>query len=233
MAWANRVGFGEIRRALSEQRMLCLEFESLFDWWADGEPRAISDAMRDDLVMAIDHLGVPRSHIKCGPDLRGEEHGIEPYARGLGELADRAAAVGARVALESFPFTDLSSPARSDAVVRAAARDNAGLCIDIWHVERGGVPLDEIRAIPAERIVHVELNDAGAEVVGALPDDTVDRRRLCGEGSFDLRGFVDAVAASGYDGAWGVEILSAEHRALGLQDAVRLAHDTTIKACFA
>lgn len=231
-AWSDRLGFPAIASALREQEMETVEFETLCDWWAAGDRRAASDAARHDVLTAIESIGAPHSHIKCAPDLHGDEHELEAYAEGLAGVADDAAAVGARVALESFPFADLCSPARSDDVVRAAGRDNAGVCIDVWHVERGQVGLDGVRAIPGPRIGHVELADADALPVGDLVDDCVDRRRCCGEGGFDLRGFVDAVESTGFAGAWGVEILSDQHRALGLRDAVERAFNSAVDACF-
>ena len=55
------------------------------------------------------------------------------------------------------------------------------------------------------------------EVVGTLFEDTVERRLLCGEGSFDLRGLVAVLRDKGFDGPWGVEILSSSFRQLPVQ----------------
>jgi len=48
-----------------------------------------------------------------------------------------------------------------------------------------------------------------------LFEDTVHRRRYCGEGSFDLPGMITALRTAGWTGPWGVEILSALARAPG------------------
>lgn len=82
----------------------------------------------------------------------------------------------------------------------------------------------------------MELNDADADVVGTLFEDTVDRRRYCGEGSFDLAGTITALRAVGWTGPWGVEILSTEHRRLDVRRAAahaaatarRLLEDTSV-----
>ena len=68
-------------------------------------------------------------------------------------------------------------------------------------------------------------DDADAVQVGTVLEDTIDRRRLCGEGQFPLPAFLDAVAATGYRGAWGIEILSTEHRARDVESAARLSFD--------
>jgi sugar phosphate isomerase/epimerase len=73
----------------------------------------------------------------------------------------------------------------------------------------------------------VELNDADATVVGTLFEDTVDRRRYCGEGVFDLAGIISALRTAGWSGPWGVEILSTEHRRLDVRQAAAHAAATT------
>jgi len=80
--------------------------------------------------------------------------------------------------------------------------------------------------VPLRYIVGVELNDADAEPVGTLFDDTVSRRRLCGDGAFDLAGIIAALRAAGWDGPWGVEILSEEHRKAPVREAVAAAFRT-------
>jgi sugar phosphate isomerase/epimerase len=80
--------------------------------------------------------------------------------------------------------------------------------------------------VPLQYIVGVELNDADAEQIGTLFEDTVHRRRLCGEGAFDLPGIVAALRTAGWHGPWGVEILSDDHRATPLHEAVAAAFRT-------
>jgi sugar phosphate isomerase/epimerase len=109
---------------------------------------------------------------------------------------------------------------------------NCGLVVDYWHVFRAGTTLDELAdSLQPEQIFGVELNDADEEIRGSLFEDTRDNRRLCGQGDQDVTGFIDALKSLGFSGPWGVEILSKEHRALPVQDALRAAYATTL-ACF-
>ena len=55
---------------------------------------------------------------------------------------------------------------------------------------------------------------------------TVNRRRYCGEGAFDLVGMVAALRTAGWTGPWGVEILSDEHRALSVEAALARAAES-------
>lgn len=71
-------------------------------------------------------------------------------------------------------------------IVSAANHPAAGLFADAWHVFRAGTGLDELRtALRPEMIFGVELDDAAADIVGTMFEDTVDNRMLCGAGSFD------------------------------------------------
>jgi sugar phosphate isomerase/epimerase len=51
---------------------------------------------------------------------------------------------------------------------------------------------------------------------------------LCGEGCFDLAGLVALLRDKGFDGPWGVEILSESFRRLPVADALRQAADTAL-----
>ena len=69
---------------------------------------------------------------------------------------------------------------------------------------------------------------AAPEIVGTLFEDTVNNRMFCGEGSFDLTGLVGLLRELGFDGPWGVEILSTSYRALPVGQALKLAAQSTL-----
>jgi sugar phosphate isomerase/epimerase len=88
---------------------------------------------------------------------------------------------------------------------------------------------DELRAaLTPGMIFGVELNDAAPDIVGTLSEDTVDNRLVCGDGCFDLRGLVSLLRDKGFDGPWGVEILSSSFRRLPVAEAVKLAADSAL-----
>jgi sugar phosphate isomerase/epimerase len=114
-------------------------------------------------------------------------------------------------------------------IVAAAGHPAAGLLVDAWHVFRAGTTLDHLRtALRPEMIFGVELDDAAPAVVGTLFEDTVDRRLFCGDGSFDLTGLVQVLRDLGFDGPWGVEILSTSYRALPVGEALELAAESAL-----
>jgi sugar phosphate isomerase/epimerase len=53
-------------------------------------------------------------------------------------------------------------------------------------------------------------------------------RRFCGEGEFDIRGFIQAVRATGYSGPWAIEVLSPEVVSMPLAALNRRAYETSI-----
>jgi sugar phosphate isomerase/epimerase len=89
--------------------------------------------------------------------------------------------------------------------------------------------LEELSSLPAGRVFGVEMNDASSRIVGPLLEDTLHRRRFCGEGDFDVRGFVGAIAKTGFGGPFGVEITSDELRRTPLSAAAERAYRTTVE----
>jgi sugar phosphate isomerase/epimerase len=125
--------------------------------------------------------------------------------------------------IEFFPWSNIKTLHDGLRLVTDAGHDAGGVIIDTWHVARAHTPNADLAAVPLERIIGVELNDADEQVIGTLFEDTVHRRRYCGEGSFDLTGMIAALRTAGWNGPWGVEILSDEHRSLTVQEALRRA----------
>lgn len=220
-------GLRGVRALLDDNGIVDLELEGIPHWWEDGPRREESDRVRGALLRAAEVLGA--RHIKVTPDGDPGAHAApwdrEHWAAKFAELAAQAHDAGTRLGIEFFPWSNLTTLQDGLALVEDAGHDAAGVVIDVWHVERAGTPIADLARVPLHRIVGVELNDADAPVVGTLFEDTVHRRRYCGEGSFDLPGMIAALRTAGWTGPWGVEILSAEHRSLPVDAALRRAAD--------
>ncbi len=142
----------------------------------------------------------------------------------LRDLADEAHSRGTRVAIEAMPFSAIATVLMGVEIIDAADHPAAGLIIDAWHVFRADTALSDLSAaLRPQHVFGVELNDAAPEIVGTLFEDTVERRLLCGEGCFDLPGLIAVLRDKGFDGPWGVEILSSSFRELPVAQAVKLA----------
>jgi sugar phosphate isomerase/epimerase len=82
--------------------------------------------------------------------------------------------------------------------------------------------------VPRECVVSVELNDGTFQAPWSLHEDTINHRRLCGEGEFDVKGFVRCLQQIGYQGPWGIEVLSSELRKQPLAQVAPRAFATTM-----
>jgi sugar phosphate isomerase/epimerase len=87
-----------------------------------------------------------------------------------------------------------------------------------------------VECLDSNIVFGVELSDAQLESIGTLFEDTRDRRTLIGHGAQDVVGFIRAMREVRFDGPWGVEILSAEHRQRPLIDALTVARDSALEA---
>jgi sugar phosphate isomerase/epimerase len=216
-------GVGGLRALLDDHGMVDLELELIVDWWEPGP-----NAVRRDLLTAAAALGA--RHIKVAPDVADAPWDRDRWVTAFAALAAEGAEAGTRIGLEFLPWSNIKTVHDGLDIVRTAGHPAGGLIIDVWHTERGGTPPAELAEVPLEYIVGVELNDADAETIGTLFEDTVHRRRLCGDGTFDLTGIIAALRTAGWHGPWGVEILSDEHRKAPLRTAVADAARTAREA---
>ncbi len=210
-----------IKAMLADNGITHLELESIPRWWSDGPLRERSDLIRHALLDAAEVLGA--SHIKVTPDGNDGPWDRGRWAGEFAELAAQAEGVGARLGIEFFPWSNIKTLHDGLQLVTDAGHDAGGVIIDTWHVARAHTPAADLATVPPERIIGVELNDADEEVIGTLFADTVNRRRYCGEGVFDLTGMINALRTAGWSGPWGVEILSDEHRSQPMGEALRRA----------
>lgn len=213
-----RRGYAAMRRIL-EANKLSVELEFLVGWMADGDELAASQAAFDDLLAAAGELGARQ--IKVGGDMQGKPWPMERMCERFVGLCRRATAVGAGIVIEPMPWTNVADLGTARALIEGANERNGGLLIDIWHMARGGVDYADIARLPAGIIHHVELDDADAAIRGTLLEDTLNHRRLCGEGALDVPALLRALAAQGYDGPYGIEIISAEQRRRPFDDVAR------------
>lgn len=219
-----RYGYAEMRAILAINGMRHLEYEACVDWFATGARGAAAAQPRQILMDAARELG--GGNIKACGDMAGDWP-LESMIEGFAALCDEACLYGARVSIEMVAFSNLATPQRVLDIVTAAGRSNGGMFLDIWHVMRGHVSLLEIGALQGSMIFGVELNDAAAAITGTLFEDTISNRRFCGDGDFDVAGFMRAVKATGYWGPYGVEILSTQVRHMPIDVLAQTAFRTT------
>jgi sugar phosphate isomerase/epimerase len=182
-----------------------LQVEFLADFFVDpGEPaRAESDRLRRmlfDTAAAFD-----AHHIKVG-NIPGTPCELDQLTERFAELCDDAANhTDAIVVYEFMPFdVNVNTLDAALHVVEGASRPNGGLAIDTWHMGKLGIAPDDLRRIPLQYLSWVELSDGQVQNMDDLIDETVNHRRLPGEGEFDIPTYVEVCSEIGYEGPWGV-----------------------------
>ena len=145
-------------------------------------------------IVAVEMMGVTPS-----PD-----EAAEAFAR----ICDLAAEHGLPVHIEFLPFGGIPDLAAASAIVESAGRPNGGLTIDSWHMFRSGSTLEQLAAIPGERIFTVQINDAPALAGADLFQETMTGRLLPGDGDFDLTGLIRTLDRIGSKAPIGVEVFS-------------------------
>jgi sugar phosphate isomerase/epimerase len=221
-----RHGYGGIKHILDDCGLKYLEIEALMDWFVDGDRRRASDAARKIMLDAAKQLGA--FQLKVTGDFFGGDWTIARMAAEFAALCRQAADVGANVVIEVLPFSNIRDLPTAVEIVGTAAAANGGLLLDVWHLSRGGIPFDDIASIPTKYIKHIEIDDADEIAVGTLLEDTVRNRRLPGEGSLDVPHFLRCVKAAGYQGLYGVEVISDAQRALTLDQAAQRSYQATM-----
>ena len=205
-----------------------LEVEFLAEFWVDkGEPaRAESDRLRKQLFETA--AAFDAHHIKVG-NIPGTPCELDKLIEAFTELCqDAANHTDAKVVYEFMPFdVNVNTLDTALELVQGAAEPNGALAIDTWHMGKLGISPADLKRIPPEYLGWVELSDGQYENMPDPIDEVVNHRKLPGEGEFDIPGYVEACQHVGYEGPWGVEVLSEELRNLPIEDEFKRAYETT------
>jgi len=217
----------ELRTILDDGGMLHVELEFLWDWFLDpgSDERRRSDRLRRTLLEAAGVLAA--RHLKVG-NFAGRQVPVGLLTERFGELCAEAAGYGTNVVYEFMRRdTTVRSLEAALSVVQGAGAANGGLALDLWHVVDLGVSMEAIRQLPLGSVLAAEVNDGERVPADPSARRSMRDRRLPGDGDFDIAGFVAAVNATGYQGPWGVELLSAAIGDVGPDELARRAYQAT------
>jgi sugar phosphate isomerase/epimerase len=215
----------DIRARLEASGLELVELGFVADWWEGGEQGQRSVAYERVLHGMADAFGARHLMLISGP----ASEPLDLLAERFAGVCDRAAQHGLRVGLECLPWTGVPDVGAGWRIVERAGRDNGGIVLDTWHLRRGGSTEEMIRAIPAERIVAIQISDGRYDVVAGHLEDTFRRRELPGDGDFDLGGLVRLVEGLGVSAPVGVEVLSDGMRERSVAERARLGRDATVR----
>jgi sugar phosphate isomerase/epimerase len=212
----------EMKKILDDNGIVHVELEFLTDWFLDGARKSESDSRKRRLFEASEALHA--KHVKVG-DFYNSTCPMPRIVAAFAALCEEADNYGATIGFELMGCAMIDNIRDALTMVETAGVKNGGLILDIYQVANLGIPQEEILRIPLKYLINVELND------GTLPgsaDYDPSNRRFCGEGSYDIKGFIGCVKKLGYTGPWAVEVISDKLAHLPLHELSRKAYDTTI-----
>lgn len=218
-----------LARTLRDNGIKHVELEFLTDWWqpAGTAERAASDELHALLLRASAELHT--HHVKVGPDIHGGSYDLDRWAPEWYRISDAFHQVGTVIALEFMPFSNIPLVTAASELVRTAGHPAGGMTVDMWHIIRGSGSLSDVVDLPLEYITGVKLDDGDTEQIGDGYSDTVLRRRIPGQGVWDLPELIRILTDKGWAGPWGVEILSETYRVRPIEEALPEVYRDTMR----
>ena len=208
-------------------------------WGAAGLPvdfRGDDQAFRAGMVTlpsfasALKRAGAARvgTWIRPGHDQLTYTANSRQHARRLREAAAVLGDHGLRLGLEyvgprtswvsaRYPFIHTLAETRE--LIAEIGRENVGLVLDSWHWYTAGETAVDLRGLINRDVVACDLNDAPKSIPVDQQQDGV-RELPCATGVIDLKAFLRALAAIGYDGPVRAEPFNATVRTLPAEAAV-------------
>ncbi len=199
-----------------------VELELLTEWvHEEGDPRREQEQeIRELLLLASDILDA--RHVKIG-NFSGYNIPTEQLKGAFDDIARDFEETNTAVGFELSP-ADLNVATLADALAIVEKADNGGLFLDLWHMVKLGISYEDIGYLDADDITAIEFSDGYVDTEMGFIEETINLRKIPGEGEFEIQEFIDAVRSTGFDGPWGLEILSEEYRRLSMTDAYSRAY---------
>ena len=218
-----RQSLKEMKQILDDNGIKYLEIEFLVDWFLDDELKRQSDIRKQKLLTAAE--GLKATQIKVG-DFYQRKCSMPQIIDAFTALCKEAAEHGTRVAFEPMAVSMINSLKDCLAMIEGSGVENGGIILDLWHVINLGILYEEVAHWPVKYLFGAEVDDGTFKTSIGSRREPIVNRRFCGEGEFDIKGFIQAVNKTGYTGPWGVEIFSEELVNKPLEELVTQAFTT-------
>ncbi len=184
----------------------------MFDIYGDRTARAELRRAMDDLAVALD-LAYPftlagrtdvagfATAMECAAELGAGLINALLYDRDaarrverFGQFCDLAGSFGLKVGVEFYPPSQIGSLSAALELVEQVGRPGkVGINADLLHLMRSGGTIAELSAAPAGYVLYGQVADGPAMVPENAEVEASSERLLCGEGAFDVAGFVRAL----------------------------------------
>ena len=148
----------------------------------------------------------------------------------LRRAADRVALYGAGLAVEYLPWLPGTRNLETTReLMHRAQIPGAGIIVDTWHFFFSDDTWQGLEALPLSEISYIQFDDHPALESGDLVEETLDRRVMPGEGTFELGRFCDMIRSKGFDGVVSCEILSKDTRQMARDEFAQRVYETSCK----
>lgn len=213
----------DMKAILDDNGIQYLELEFLTDWFLEGARKAESDSRKRRLLEASAALNA--KHVKIG-DFYNSPCPLPRVMEAFAGLCKEAEDYGATIGFEFMASARINTFEEARTLVETVGAKNGGLIVDIVHVINIGISYEALSQLPIQYLINVELNDGAPP--GSPHYDPSGARKFCGEGEFDIKGFIATVNQMGYKGPWAVEVFSPELVGWSLEALNTKAFETTI-----
>jgi sugar phosphate isomerase/epimerase len=142
-------------------------------------------------------------------------------------VCGRAKEHGLIVTIEFLPWSGIPDVATAHDLVQRSGCDNATILVDTWHFFRGSSTLDQLRAVPGEKVGSTQFNDAPAQRPDDLMTETIEARLLPGEGDIPIVDIIRVLDEIGSRAPIGVEVFNSRHDAMAPADVGRQTAEAT------
>src|SRR4029078_7221295 len=90
---------------------------------------------------------------------RGYTVPVEQMAEAIDGICQRAAKLGVRIALEFLPESGIPDMGYATRLLEVCDRPNCGLTLDVFHLDRSGGTVDDLRRLPMGAISGIQISD--------------------------------------------------------------------------
>lgn len=196
----------DVEKALADHGLEVPCFIAVRNWGetVDWEYQLVLDEARRRFELAA-RLGSPL--MVCTPPML--DAGISQLHEGYKDLLQIGRETGVRAVLEYISFfKSLNNVADTVTVLDRTNDPDACTILDAFHNWNNSTTMDDLRALPLERIAHYHIDDAHPDKPSGSQTDP--DRVMLGEGQIDLAAEIQILKEKGYDKWISLELFNAE-----------------------
>jgi len=221
-AHAEGLSDADLQKMLADNGLVVVDLDPLLDWTPQAVPQPGQSRFElfseHDFYRIAEVVGATSLNVVQG---FGSELDLDRAAEDLAGVCERAADHGLQVTVEFVPWSGIPNVVTAYDLVQRTGCANATICFDTWHWFRGGGRLEDLRAIPGERIGSTQFNDAPVQSWENLVDETMEARLDPGEGEMPLVEVVQVLDEIGCTAPIGVEVFNNRHASMAPDEVGR------------